>query len=94
MIQVIREQHIAPGWVTRQLTLAGGLNRYGEPNYRIVWGWSRLGWVGGLWNDFTTEGCLLRSVVELRHVPLYLPFDRWHLERWCPPELYGSEYSW
>src|SRR3989442_3070001 len=47
MIRVLRETHETPESVRRRLRLAGGINRYGEPNYRAVWGWSRLTWIGG-----------------------------------------------
>jgi hypothetical protein len=36
----------------------------------------------------------LREVVELRREPKYLPHDRWHIERWMPPESYGSPETW
>lgn len=77
-----------------ELCAAGGRNWFGEPNYRIVWGWNRLGWIGGLWKDFSESGELLREVIELRYVPLHLPLDRWHLERWMPPQMYGTPQSW
>ena len=73
---------------------AGGVNRYGEPNFRVVWGWSRLTWIGGKWTDTDAHGNVTREVVELREVPKYLPFDRWHIERWMPPESYGTPGQW
>lgn len=94
MIRVLREQHQASAAVERRLRLAGGINRFGEPNYHAVWGWSRLGWVGGLWEDRNAAGELLRSVAELRFVPKYEPLDRWHIERWVPPEAYGPPREW
>jgi hypothetical protein len=94
MIDVLRETHDAPDSVERRLRLAGGINRYGEPNFRAVWGWSRLTWVGGRWEDRDAPGNLIREVVELRQVPKYVPFDRWHIERWVPPEVYGSPQQW
>jgi len=93
-IRVLRETHDTPAFVERALRLAGGVNRYAEPNFRAVWGWSRLTWIGGRWEDRDAEGTLLREVVELRRVPKYLPFDRWHIERWVPPEVYGSPAQW
>lgn len=94
MIQVIRETKTAPAEIQGRVTLAGGRNRFGEPNFRVVWGWSRLAWIGGKWEDRDSEGRLIREVVELRHEPKYLPHDRWHVERWLPPEAYGSPESW
>jgi hypothetical protein len=95
MISVIRETHVAHEDVARELLLAGGRNRFGEANYRAVWGWSRLDWIGGKWEDRDAQtGRLLREVVELRREPKYLPYDRWHIERWMPPESYGSPEAW
>jgi hypothetical protein len=94
MIQVIREAKRTPEDVADRLARAGGLNRYGQPNYRAVWGWSRLGWIGGKWVDRDATGEVIREVVEVRHVPKYEPFDRWHIERWLAPELYGSPARW
>ena len=94
MIQVIRETHRAPASVARRLEIAGGVNRFGRPNYRAVWGWSRLGWIGGKWEDRGASGELVREVVALRREPKYTPHDRWHLERWVAPEAYGSPREW
>ena len=95
MIQIIRETHEAPAAVARELALAGGYNRLGEPNYRAVWGWSRLDWIGGKWEDRDpVSGTILREVVELRREPKYTPHNRWHIERWMPPESYGSPDTW
>lgn len=77
-----------------RLARAGGLNRYCEPNFRVVWGWSRLTWIGGKWTDTDAHGNVMREVVELREVPKYLPLDRWHIERWVAPETYGSPQQW
>jgi hypothetical protein len=94
MIQVIRERHETPESVARRLCLAGGVNRYGEANYRVVWGWNRLGWIGGKFEDRDAAGNLLREVVELRWEPKYPQVNRWHVERWVPPEAYGSPRAW
>jgi hypothetical protein len=94
MIYILRETHEVPAGVARELALAGGRNRFGEPNYRAVWGWSRLDWIGGKWEDRDSNGALLREVVELRREPKYTPHNRWHIERWCPPESYGSPERW
>ena len=51
MIRVLRETHDTPEAVARRLERAGGLNCFGEPNYRAVWGWNRLAWIGGKFED-------------------------------------------
>jgi hypothetical protein len=95
MIHILRETHNAPADVARALLLAGGRNLFGEANYRAVWGWSRLDWIGGKWEDRDpVSGALRREVVELRREPKYTPHDRWHIERWMPAESYGSPAEW
>ena len=79
----------------RRLRLAGGRNRFGEPNYRAVWGWSRLE-LDGREVGRPRRGrrlCCANSW-SLRRVPKYTPHDRWHIERWLPPEAYGSPQDW
>lgn len=85
-IKVVRETHEAPVNVQERLTRAGGLNRFGEPNYRAVWGWNRLTPIGGKWED--------NGRVEIRMEPKYPQFNRWHIEKWLPPESYGSPAMW
>ncbi|HEV2490932.1 MAG TPA: hypothetical protein VGT03_14090 [Candidatus Acidoferrales bacterium] len=94
MIRVLREVHEASRELQHRIVRAGGVNRFGEPNFRVVWGWSRLTWIGGKWADTDSSGNLLREVVELREVPKYFPHDRWHIERWMPPEAFGSPAQW
>jgi hypothetical protein len=94
-IVVLRETHETPETVARRLELAGGSNRLGEPNYRAVWGWNRLAWIGGKFEDRDpATGSLLREAVELRQEPKYPAVNRWHIERWLPPEAYGSPRQW
>jgi hypothetical protein len=94
MIHVLRETHEVPPEIAARLKSAGGLNRWGEANYRVVWGWNRLGWIGGKFEDRTPTGQFLREVVELRREPKYAEVNRWHVERWVPPEAYGSPRTW
>ena len=94
MIHVLRETHDTPENVAQRLGRAGGLNRFGEPNYRAIWGWNRLAWIGGKFEDRDDHGALLRERIELREEPKYPAVNRWHIERWLPPEAYGSPRQW
>jgi hypothetical protein len=95
MIRVLRETHDTPEAVARRLRSAGGINRFGEANYRAVWGWNCLAWIGGKFEERdSSTGSLLREVVELRQEPKYPVVNRWHIERWVPPEVYGSPRAW
>ncbi|HEY2823067.1 MAG TPA: hypothetical protein VGJ06_18625 [Candidatus Acidoferrum sp.] len=92
---VLRETHEAPDSVARALELAGGKNPFGEPNYRAVWGWNRLAWIGGKFEEHDPDtGSLLREVIELRQEPKYPEVNRWHIEKWLPAEAYGSPRAW
>jgi len=85
-IQVLRETHDTPEYVTERLIRVGGLNRFNEPIYRAIWGWNRLTPIGGKWED--------NGRVEVRTEPKYPQLNRWHVEKWCPPEMYGSPAQW
>jgi hypothetical protein len=90
-IKVVRETHDTPEYVSQRLAAAGGYNRFGEPNYRAVWGWNRLTLIGGKWEQ-TTDGPATECAY--RWVPKYPQVNRWHIERWVPPEDYGSRWTW
>ena len=94
MIRVLRETHDTPETVAHRLARAGGINRFGEANYRAVWGWNRLAWIGGKFEDRDEHGALLRERIEVRKEPKYPAVNRWHIERWLPPETYGSPRTW
>ena len=95
MVLVLREQHETPDAVAHRLFQAGGINRLGEANYRAVWGWNRLTWIGGKFEEHDpATGSFLREVVELRQEPKYPAVNRWHIEKWLPPETYGSPRLW
>jgi hypothetical protein len=100
-----------PPEVAQELAVAGGLNRFGEPNFRVVWGYNRIVPMTGEWQEWEHSVAkltdkltgfseqrpfirLVRSVVETRQEPKYLPANCWHLEKWCPPEDYGSPDLW
>lgn len=94
-IRVGRESLECPKEVSRLLRRAGGTNPYGEPMFRVVWGWSRLTLIGGEWTDWDEHtGALIRTAVEYRWEPKYLPFDRYHIEKWMPAEFFGSPEDW
>lgn len=72
-----------------------GSNRFGEPQYRLVWGGDRLAVKIGEWHDFDPKLGLARRVVEARMAPKYpRATQRWHIETWIPPEVYGTMLQW
>jgi hypothetical protein len=71
------------------VTRIGGRNRFGKPNYRVVWGPDRMEQCGGAWIE---ENGTVRT--EMREVQKYGPDPVWHLEKWCAPEVYGDPGDW
>ena len=88
---------LTPDSVTERLAALGGLNRFGQPNFRCVWGGTRTHKVGGRFKDaVTVNGIPTGQVVEVvavRELLKYHP-ERWHLERWIAPEKFGSQERW
>ncbi len=91
-----------PQWIQDRLTKLGGLNPYGKPNYRVVWGGNRTYQVGGMFNkviEIKDEMIIGKSIsivtreAEMRTMLKYHP-RRWHLERWRGPEFYGDREAW
>src|SRR5208282_170394 len=56
VIRVTRETHEAPFSIQERVERTGGTNCYGEANFRVVWGGSRLTWIGGRWTDRDASG--------------------------------------
>jgi hypothetical protein len=100
-IEIRTEQKTAPAAVQQRLARAGGLNRFGEPMFRVVWGWSRLSLFGGKWEAWDLDkagrvvGTMPFSVTyEYRRLPKYEPWFCWHVEKWMPPEHFGTREAW
>lgn len=81
-----REVLTPPRELQERITRAGGRALDGRANFRVVWGWSRLTWIGGKWGD--------NGPIEYRLEPKYLPADRWILEALYDATHYGSPESW
>ena len=89
-----------PAWVEKHITRKGGLNPYGEPCFRVIWGGNRYYTVGGMFNEvtqFKDANGDTRTIVTrmpLMKTLLRYRWDRWHLERWRGPEFYGDSEEW
>lgn len=78
-------------WWTDLLTLHGGLNRFGDPNIRIVWSEDRMNLEGGIWRDFDAHGNLIRESFAVKNRPRYEWIkEKWVLESWMAPERFGA----
>lgn len=68
-----------PPYFDQSLLLIGGTNPLGEPNLKVGWGW-----------DLTTYRNGNNSALKYPG-----PFlNRWILEKWLPPEFFGSVKQW
>jgi hypothetical protein len=90
----LREVHETPAWASEQMARMGGWNRFDEPNLRVVWSNSRLGFVGGKFEERDEEGYLLREVFKLQRMPKYPVENRWIIEQWVAPEKFGTPETW
>ena len=79
------ERRDVPPEYVQHVNSIGGFNRYGEPNFRIVWGQNDTVLVYG-----TDANGRKGQHVVLKHggVPA------WFIDCWKPPECYGSPEQW
>jgi hypothetical protein len=94
------EKHETPTWVADRIKAVGGLNRFGEANFRVIWGGNRYHTVGGFFKKIiqaTDESgqkkAAVIEVAETRQLLAYHP-ERWHLERFRDVDFYGSPDEW
>lgn len=95
------EKKEVPQWVAETITTAGGTNRFGEPNFRVIWGGNRFHTVGGRFKQVIEvesqiigqKAAVVTEVVEVRQLLAYHP-HRWHMEKWVSPEIYGDPEDW
>lgn len=69
-------------------------NLYGETTYRAIWSQDVQHWACGWWSDYDDQGILIRHVFEPRYVPKYHFAPRWIMEKWHPPEFFGTPEQW
>jgi hypothetical protein len=80
-----RQQHDCPKDFQDRLTRIGGINRYGEPNFKLVWSQSQTLRAGAYWPEEGFHG--------YRDIPRYNS-PCWLLMQWKAPEEYGSPDLW
>lgn len=95
----IEDYSIAPPlepWVQEELARIFGLNRFNEPNMKIVWGgnererkgdgrWGLKYWVPN--KSYRTEmPVFTNGVWAVRHEKIEVGLPRWVIERFMPPE--------
>lgn len=53
-----------PAHVAKELKLAGGVNPYGQPMFRVVWGYDRIVPITGEWQEFEQYLATLRDKIS------------------------------
>lgn len=81
-----------PEYVVRKVREIGGINPFGEPNFRVIWGYKRLAWQGGKFAKRDGSGNLTGWEVGERLTPKYIPANRWYFEAWIPNV--GTREQW
>jgi hypothetical protein len=83
---VIGAEHLkCPAEYQEHVNAIGGLNRFGDPNFRIVWGQSEFEVVRGR-DANGREGA--HTISKHANVPA------WFVEVWKPPECFGTPELW
>jgi hypothetical protein len=98
-VQVLRETREPEPGIQAHIDRNLGVNRFGGPLYRVVWGYNRLEWIAGLFTRFDDAGRFLREeygdFLELKYSYLGKErINRWMVERWFAPEEYGTREMW
>jgi hypothetical protein len=103
MTDTVIEKREVPDWIVSRINSIGGMNQFGRPNYRVIWGGNRLHTVGGKFKKviyvksdehlIIPDRAIVTEVAEIRQLLKYHPF-RWHLERYRGPEFYGDPEEW
>jgi hypothetical protein len=83
---IIGSEHLlCPPEYQEHVNAIGGLNRFGDPNFRIVWGQSEFEVVRGR-DAYGREGA--HTISKHGNVPA------WFIEVWKPPECFGTPEFW
>ena len=85
------ERRECPPEFQERLTRAVGLNRYGEPNFIIVWGQSFTYTAGGVWPKPHGDGFFgYRQLMLSNSSPTGKGQPCWMILEWHPPEDYET----
>jgi hypothetical protein len=81
-----------PAHFQDRITRAGGKNRYGDPNFKLVWSQSETMRAGGVWPEDHFAG--YRQVYVANGCPYPPRHGYWMLLEWDGPETFGGEGLW
>ena len=83
------ERLVCPPEIASLLRRVGGENRFGDPNFRLIWGQTEVYRAGGAWE---VEG--QPSFRGYRDLLCGFGEACWILQQWNPPESYGTPASY
>lgn len=83
--EVLRQHKECPEVYAEFLARLGGLNPFGKPMFRLVWGESA---VDTIWGQMEGGSCGQHQKLRYGGIP------RWHLEMWKPAEMFGTPEDW
>lgn len=83
------ERLICPAEISSLLLRVGGENRFGGPNFRLIWGQTETYRAGGAWAG---EG--QPTFRGYRDLLVGFNEPHWILQEWQPPEKYISPANW
>lgn len=79
------ERRRVPPEYQEYITAIGGLNRFGEPNFKLAWGQTETQIVYG-----QMEGGRRGQHIVLQ----FGGIPAWHMLEWKPPETFGTAFQW
>jgi hypothetical protein len=74
-----------PRQYQEHITRIGGRNRYGKPNFIIVWGQTHTQIIYG---QMQGRGRGAHTILQFGGIPA------WHVMEWKPPETFGTPFQW
>lgn len=78
------ERRVCPPEYQERINQLGGMNRFGDPNFKLVWGETQTTTIYGQKEDGPRG----------QHEILQFGVPAWHLMEWKPPETFGSPEFW
>ena len=75
--KIVEPRKKCPEHFQGRITMAGGINRYGNPNFKLVWAQTEIMWQGGHWNNDEGSFTGYRKVLKGDGLP------HWMLLQFC-----------
>ena len=80
-----QERRQCPPEYQEHINAIGGFNRFGEPNFLMVWGQTQTQAIYGQMEGGTRGR---HDILQFGGIPA------WHIMEWKPPETFGTPFSW